>query len=99
MKYILLSLLLLSVSCKQKEQHTNTETPTTTEEQVVEQRPRYFLSSETGLPVGIIVGGETIENGQNNNYISIQDETGKITVVKNIDWQLWSGLKKGDIIK
>jgi hypothetical protein len=70
--------------------------------EVVEQHtdePRRWKSSETGLPMGIVLEGAYIEGLPSSNWLSIKTIDGTTTIVKNIDWQLHDAINNGDIIE
>lgn len=60
---------------------------------------RIWKSSETGLPVGVVVGGECNDENTSINWLSIRQLDGHMTIVKNIDGQLWGAIMLGDIIE
>jgi hypothetical protein len=60
---------------------------------------RIWKSSETGLPVGVVVDGESDDEISSINWLSIRQSDGHMTIVKNIDGQLWGAVMIGDIIE
>ena len=114
MKYKLLALSLVTatllVSCKCEEQPNpqsdggySAEAPKPQEPSTIvgeeEGKSNAFSALETGLPAGIIVGGEQIDGNPSNNFLSIKTPDGTIKVVKNVDWQIYNAVKYGDEIK
>lgn len=71
-----------------------TETP-----QLKEPKPRIWRGVDYGLPAGVVVGGEYLENSPSSNYISIQQADGHVVIVKNLEWQIHNALEEGDIIE
>ena len=60
---------------------------------------RIWKSSETGLPIGVVVGGECDNENSSINWLSIRQSDGHMIIAKNIDGQLWGAVMIGDIIE
>lgn len=60
---------------------------------------RIWKSSETGLPIGVVVGGECDNGNSSINWLSIRQSDGHMIIAKNIDGQLWGAVMIGDIIE
>ena len=121
-KVFLVALVLgLTVSCKPKTEeptqtletydavmvsdssdYRNQDEPTETKV----SNQRYWSSSETGLPVGVVVttdcAGCRSENGKpdlKNNYVTIKRPNETLTIKKDIDDDLFLNIQVGDIIQ
>ena len=74
-----------------------TQTETTPTE---ETKPaRIWRGVEYGLPAGVVVGSEYIDDLPSTNFISIQQADGHIVLVKNLEWHIHSAIEEGDIIE
>lgn len=79
-----------------KAEQTEVTKPTTEETKPT----RIWRGADYGLPAGVVVDdGEYLEQSPSTNWISIQQADGHIVMVKNLEWQLYSAIKKGDIIE
>lgn len=47
----------------------------------------------------MVVGGECNDENTSINWLSIRQLDGHMTIVKNIDGQLWGAIMLGDIIE
>jgi len=82
-------------------QHEPEEKPETSN--VVVEGVRYWSSSETKLPSGVVESYDCLNRGITNqnvkdNYVTIKRTNGYLTVVKDIDEDLFLNIKIGDII-
>jgi len=104
-------------SCKPQTEVTEEETtsPLTTYLDSIEKVPqeapeavtvkevRYWSSSETKLPQGVVYTMDcsnrgTAEQKLKDNYVTIKRTNGYLTIVKDIDEDLFLNLQDGDII-
>jgi hypothetical protein len=72
---------------------------TSVEELAPSAQPRVWKGSDYGLPVGVLVSGESDENDPSINWLCIQQPDGHMMIVKNVDKVLWTAIQKGDIIE
>lgn len=89
--------------------YLNSDEPT---EELVEEAPetqevvkevRYWSASETKLPQGVVYTMDcsnrgTTEQKLKDNYVTIKRTNGFLTIVKDIDEDLFLNLRDGDII-
>lgn len=89
--------------------YLNSDEPT---EELVEEAPetqevvkevRYWSASETKLPQGVVYTMDcsnrgTAEQKLKDNYVTIKRTNGFLTIVKDIDEDLFLNLRDGDII-
>jgi hypothetical protein len=89
--------------------YLNSDEPT---EELVEEAPetqevvkevRYWSASETKLPQGVVYTMDcsnrgTTEQKLKDNYVTIKRTNGFLTIVKDIDEDLFLNLQDGDII-
>jgi hypothetical protein len=101
-------------SCKPQTEVTEEETtsPLTTyldsieevpQEAVTAKEVRYWSASETKLPQGVVYTMDcanrgTAEQKLKDNYVTIKRTNGFLTIVKDIDEDLFLNLQDGDII-
>jgi len=62
-------------------------------------QPRVWKGSDYGLPIGVVVSGESDENDPSINWLCIQQPDGHMMIVKNVDKVLWTAIQKGDIVE
>mgnify|MGYP000216832141 CR=1 FL=1 len=72
-------------------------------EVVTVKEVRYWSSSETKLPKGVVYASDcsfrgTPEQKTKDNYVTIKRTNGYLTIVKDIDEDLFLNLRDGDII-
>ena len=67
---------------------------------------RFWSSNETNLPIGIVVtkdcahsGAENENQDQKDNYVTIKQPNGCLTIRRDINEDLYLNLDKGDQIK
>lgn len=73
-------------------------------ETVVAKEVRYWSSTETKLPKGVVYTSDcasrgTSEQKTKDNYVTIKRPNGYLTIVKDIDEDLFLNLHDGDIIE
>lgn len=71
--------------------------------EVVVKEVRYWSASETKLPQGVVYTTDcsnrgTAEQKLKDNYVTIKRTNGFLTIVKDIDEDLFLNLRDGDII-
>jgi len=71
---------------------------------VTAKEVRYWSSSETGLPKGVVYTSDcaargTSEQKTKDNYVTIKRPNGYLTIVRDIDEDLFLNLHDGDIIE
>ena len=79
------------------------EAPQEAPEAVTVKEVRYWSSSETKLPKGVVYTMDcanrgTAEQKLKDNYVTIKRTNGYLTIVKDIDEDLFLNLQDGDII-
>jgi hypothetical protein len=68
-------------------------------------KSRFWSSTETKLPRGIVQatdyahGGKGKGDDQTNNYVTIKGTNGQLTIVRDVEIDLFLNLQKGDTIK
>ena len=72
-------------------------------EAVTVKEVRYWLGSETKLPKGVVYTMDCSNRGRpeqrlRDNYVTIKRANGYLTIVKDIDEDLFLNLRDGDII-
>jgi hypothetical protein len=111
MKKVLLLSMIALVSCKPENEVQDTSNQVVVETFQVDDTKntneiRLWSSSETDLPEGTVYAmdcaGCQSENGTpktNDNYITIKRPNNYLTVVKDIDEDLYLNLQIGDVIQ
>jgi hypothetical protein len=83
--------------------YLNSDEPTEEAPEAVVKEVRYWSSSETKLPQGVVYTMDcsnrgTAEQKLKDNYVTIKRTNGFLTIVKDIDDDLFLNLQDGDII-
>jgi hypothetical protein len=83
--------------------YLNSDEPTEEAPEVVVKEVRYWSSSETKLPKGIVYTMDCANKGKpeqkvKDNYVTIKRTNGFLTIVKDIDDDLFLNLQDGDVI-
>ncbi len=70
----------------------------------VAKEVRYWSATETGLPKGVVYTSDCFSRGTSeqkikDNYVTIKRPNGYLTIVKDIDEDLFLNLHDGDIIE
>lgn len=67
---------------------------------------RYWSSSETGLPIGVVTKTdcencnlENVKKNLKNNYVTIKRPNETLTIKKDIDEDLFLNIEVGDVIQ
>ena len=112
MKIVLFLSLILLVSCNKGETPQPIEPKYETYDSVqvpeepVDYNTRVWSAQENKLPAGVVIRTDCAHDSNDgnvadikDNYITIKQPNGTLTIVKDIDEDLFLNLEKGDLIR